>query len=303
MALAALALAACAVAPEPADTFDPRLLVSGAAMTREQCRDAETSVWVTVDGQGECIRYFPAGLAARNPLVHVWFHGDRQSHLKTGEVKAIAYKDNSPEKLAEAAEKEFAAHGIPFIRFSRPGAYGSSGDHKQRRRPRDIAVIDAAMEALKAKYGIERFALSGQSGGGHVVAALLARRGDIGCAVSTSGLVAVRERVRIKGWAKDVTGYDDYFDPIDHVGEIPRNGQRIFLVGDPEDKLVPFAVQVSYRNALEAAGHRAWLIRAKATDKNRHSLAATGHKIVKWCVDGVPAEKIVKEATAAGLGG
>ena len=303
VSFAVLAVAGCAADLDPADSVDPRVLVVGATMTREQCRDPATSVWMVVDGQGECMRYFHAGLADRNPLVHVWFHGDRQIHMKNGERRALAYHDNAPAKLRAQAEAEFRARGIPFIRLSRPGVYGSSGDHSQRRRPRDIAVIDAALTAIKAKYRIERFALSGQSGGGHVVASLLTLRHDVGCAVITSGVVAVRERNRIKGWSRDVTGHDDFFDPIDHVREIPLDGRRIFIVADPEDALVPFAIQVGYRVALAQAGHDARLIRARGTDRNRHSLAATGHKVVKWCVDGWPAEKIVEQATSPGLGG
>lgn len=302
--LAALVAAGCAADYDPADSFDPRVLVVGATMTREQCRDPATSVWVTVDGQGECIRYFHAGLADPNPLVHVWFHGDRMlRNMTSGEKRPLAYGDNAPAKLQAQAEAEYRARGIPFIRFSRPGLYGSSGDHGQRRRPRDIAVIDAALSAIKDKHQIERFALSGQSGGGHVVASLLARRGDIGCAVITSGVVAVAERNRIKGWSRDVTGYDDFFDPIDHVRDIPRDGRRIFILADPEDALVPFETAVSYRKALAEAGHEALLIRARGTDRDRHALAPLGYKVVKWCVDGVSAEKIVEQATSPGLGG
>jgi len=302
--LAALAVAGCAADFDPADTFDPRVLVAGAVMTREQCRDPATSVWVTVDGRGECIRYFHAGLAERNPLVHVWFHGDRMArNMTSGDKRPLGYGDNAPEKLQKQAEAEYRARGIPYIRFSRPGVYGSSGDHSQRRRPRDIAVIDAALTAIKDKHRIERFALSGQSGGGHVVASLLARRNDVGCAVITSGAVAVAERIRIKGWPSDATGYNDFLDPIDHVRDIPKDGRRIFIVADPEDALVPFATAVLYQRALAEAGHDAPLIRAKGTDRNRHALAPVGHNVVKRCVDGVAAERIVEEATTPGLGG
>ncbi len=301
--LAALAAAGCAAGHDPVDTFDPDVLVRGATMSREECRDPATSVWVTVEGRGECIRYFHAGLAAPNPLVHVWFHGDRLARIRGGSLSALGYRDNSPEKLEEQARAEFKARGIPFIRLSRPGTYGSSGDHSQRRRPRDIAVIDAALDAIKQKHAIERFALSGQSGGGHVVASLLTRRRDVGCAVITSGVVAVAERNHIKGWSKDITGYDDFFDPIAHVRDIAKDGRRIFIVADPEDALVPFATAVSYQRALAEAGHDARLIRARGTDQNRHALAPVGHKIVKWCVDGVPTGRIVEQATTPGLGG
>jgi hypothetical protein len=33
--------------------------------------------------------------------------------------------------------------------MSRPGTYGSSGDHSQRRRPAEAKIISAAIDALK----------------------------------------------------------------------------------------------------------------------------------------------------------
>ena len=281
-------------------------------MTQEACNWPDTSIWVEVDGKGECIRYFHAGLEADafqegldsgERLVHVWFHRDKLNHYwrRPGgqSVQVIGYSNNDPDTLRGFAERELRTYGIPYIRLSRPGAYGSSGDHKQRRRPRELKVVNAALNRLKDKYSIKKFALTGQSGGGHIVGSLLANRDDIKCAVITSGVVAVRMRLRERGWRRDATGYSDYFDPIDHVSEIPRDEQRrIFVVGDPRDSNVPFQTQSAYYEAVKEAGHRAWLIQANGRGEEHHGLSIVGFKITRWCVEGMSSEDILKMAKA-----
>ena len=292
-------LAACATSPRAADTFTPAGLISGSVMSEEACRWPDTSVWVVVDGGGECVRYFHARLGAHNKIVHVWFHGDRLMYsISRGAswVPSGWYDNAKPGKLARHASRQYSNFAIPYIRFSRPGTYGSSGDHKQRRLKREADVVQAALDVLKRRYAIETFALSGQSGGGHVVASLLARRSDILCAVITSGVVSVRERAVLRGWQSDATGYNSFYDPVRHAGDIPRShGRRIFIVGDPRDRNVPFATQQSYFRALQQAGHRAWLIRAAGRGAGHHSLASVGSRIVKWCVDGMPAVEMRRQ--------
>jgi dienelactone hydrolase len=209
----------------------------------------------------------------------------------------IGYGSPDAEDLRARAARDYRSYGVPYIRLSRPGVYGSSGDHKERRRPREVALANAALDALKEKYRIGRFALSGQSGGGHLVAALLAFRGDVACAVVTSGVVAVRERIAAKGWTADSTGYADFLDPIEFVARIPRDrNRRIYIVGDPRDRAVPFESQAAYHRALVAAGHDASLVRARASGESHHSLSPLGFLVVNGCLEGVPAPEIAARA-------
>lgn len=291
--------------PENADTFTHAGLKSGSVMTREACNWPDSSIWV--EGMGECIRYFHAGLAAdrsdaglepRDGLVHVSFHGDRLinywGRYRVRTVEVAWYRDNEPGILKSRAEREFRTYGLPYIRFSRPGVYGSSGDHKKRRRPREIEIIDAALDRLKERHGIKSFVFSGQSGGGHVIGSLLSMRSDIRCAVIASGSLAVRMRLQLAGWNADSTGYNDFFDPIDHVAEIPDDPhRRIFIIGDPRDETIPFSVQYAYYKALRKAGHNAWLIRANGRGKQHHGLSHAGFKVARWCAQGLPTEDIL----------
>jgi hypothetical protein len=87
-----------------------------------------------------------------------------------------------------------------------------------------------ALTRLKAHFGWRRLNLVGQSGGGHLVAALIARRADIGCAVISSGNTAVAQRNRENGWTADVTRHTDFIDPIDHVAEVARHPPEQIIV-------------------------------------------------------------------------
>ena len=141
--LALLALAACAD-PKGADTTTGDGVLSGSILTAEDCaRHPETSVWVVVDGTGECIRYYHSGLGEATPVVHVWFHGDRMMQWTDGRSRVgRSYEDSAtPEGIARRVALGRDWTGGPYIRFSRPGVFGSSGFHKQRRLAREGRIV------------------------------------------------------------------------------------------------------------------------------------------------------------------
>ena len=279
------------------DTFGDWGLLNGSIMTQEACNHPNTSVWVSVAGKGECIRYFHSGLDRSNEIVHVWLHGDRMRHSFGGHRRSVAYENETPQKQQKRADRVYQKYEIPYIGLSRPGTYGSSGFHDQRRRPHNVKMALAAFDALKEKYSIKKFAISGQSGGGHLVGALLANRNDIVCAVSTSGVLAVGQRNQARRWRTDITGYSDFHDPIDHVHEIAGDeNRRIFIVADPRDTNVPFKTQKSYFERVKEHGHNVFLIKAQGGGRSHHSLEYAGFQITKWCIDGAPSAEILVRA-------
>lgn len=151
------------VSTKNANTFTKAGLLSGSVMTEGACSDPDTSLWVTVSGKGECVRYFHTGLKDDNDIVHVWLHGDRIRRTRDGNV-AGGYSEESPQKQQHRATHAFQETTVPTILLSRPGSYGSSGFHTQRRRPRNVNIVLEAITTLKEKYKINRFAISGQSG-------------------------------------------------------------------------------------------------------------------------------------------
>ena len=283
-----------ATSADAADTFTRQGLTSGAQMSAEQCRQhGDTAVWVTVDGRGDCIRYFHAGLGASSDVVHVWFHGDRLRRIAPGYWKPRGYGGESAEQQQLEADAYYRGGRIPYIHFSRPGTYGSSGFHGDRRQERNVRLVLAAVATIKQRHRIERFAFSGQSGGGHLVGALLANRDDILCAVATSGVLAVAHRVWARGWRGDATGHETFYDPVDYVDRIPTSRQRrIFIIGDPDDSNVPFSSQMEYYRKVKKRGHAVELIRANGAGSENHSLAFEGFRAVEQCVRGVPTDAI-----------
>jgi hypothetical protein len=277
-------------------TFTKKGVIFGSKTSQEECVPAETSVWVVVDREGDCVRFFHAGLESLNNVVHVWFHYDVMTQNTDGTVAGVPdwYAKTANERNLQAiAKRNFANDGLPYIRLSRPGTYGSSGNHKHRRRPREAKIVNAALDEIKVRYSIDRFALSGQSGGGHVVAHLLTLRDDIRCAVMTSAALAVRMRNRDKGWNRDITGYSDFFDPIKHVDAIKQDDdRRVFVVGDPRDTNVPFFTQKAYAEEAKSAGHRVVLLEGKAAAPSTHDLTTAGFLVTSWCLKGWSAARI-----------
>jgi hypothetical protein len=93
-------------------------------------------------------------------------------------------------------------------------------------------------DAIKQRYGIARFGVSSQSGGGPSVAGILSLRSDVDCAVFSSSLTAFDEREQaLKGAMRGPPLHQvtpDAYDPIRETASIqPRPELRIFVVGDP----------------------------------------------------------------------
>ncbi len=293
------------------DTLNPEYVKTGATVSERDCSTLREAVWVVVDGRGDCIRYYSSGLQkGANRTVFVWFHGDRLARhfekgdfFKTTAQEVIGYKDNRPEVLGANMAAWVSEFGKAAMFVGRPGVYGSSGDHTQKRQPREIALLHKALDAIKSRYRVGSFIVAGQSGGGHVTASLLAQRSDIECAVLTSAPAAVRARIEIKKWPGDATGATMFYDPIDHVDEIRAHPKlRIFVVGDPRDKAVPFRTQQMYYEALTAKKLDAYLVTAKSADTGPtsqfHALAPLGMRMAGWCASGASTDDILKRVQA-----
>ena len=265
--------------PFPADE-----LVDGSTGDAARCATLPIAVWVTVDGKGDCIRAYGAGLTqGSNPNVLVYLSGDRLA----GRRILGGYEKDSPDSLQADVDRWARQAGMPYLFLARPGTHGSSGDHAQRRRPREGRLVDAALQALKARYAIGTFHLAGQSGGGGLVANMLNVRADIGCAVAASGAVAVNLRAQLLNRSKDTTGYTDSYDPVAHVKDIARRpGLRIFVLSDRSDQAVPFKSQEHYVAELRKHGFAPIHIELTARGALHHDLVAFAKPALVWCAQG-----------------
>lgn len=265
-------------------SFDPTEALNGSFTTEIACSDIPYGLWVEVDGQGDCIRYYPHALAdGENQKVLVYFGGDVMLRSAKG-VRFIteSYMRQSPATIAADMAEWAQKAGYPVIFMARPGIYGSSGDHNNRRQPREIALMGRALDLIKQRHRVSSFILNGHSAGGQIVAGLLNKRDDVSSVVITSGLVSVKQvsdfwerRRKLPGkLLYDASGFYDPIEEIDKITTEPR--PDIYIISDPEDRVVPFFSQLYYVRRLRAAGFEPHHIYAQATDRQRHLLAQHG---------------------------
>ncbi|RYG13593.1 MAG: alpha/beta hydrolase [Burkholderiales bacterium] len=284
--------------PEP-NQFDPVAVVNGIEIDRAKCDDLaarDTAIWVQVKGQSRCIRYYAAGLKRApgpNAVAALWMNGDVLGPKGNNADKR--QKGFGPTKMV-ALEKRFSErYGVPAIYLGRPGTYGSAGKHfTTRGRPIEADLIEAALNGIKQRYGIRSWALGGHSGGGTMVAEMVARRNDLRCAVISSGASAYRAYLEARGLLKPreaLTRFDPYAS-LNKVAVAPD--RRIFVIGDPRETNVPFSAQKMYFEGLASRGHAAWLVPLrKATDARHHDLVDFGETALGLCASGASTDRIV----------
>jgi len=299
VALVGAAGAAMAQSVAEKGDFDPAKVVDGIVIGEADCaalEHRETAIRVEAGGQVVCLRYYAAGLKSApgpNPIVMVWLNGDVLGPKGNNADKRQG--GFGPTEMVALEQRLSSRFGVPSIFLGRPGTYGSAGKHyTMRGRPIEAELVDAALDALKQRYGIGSWALGGHSGGGTLVAEMLARRDDLRCAVVSSGASAYRAYLEARGLLKS-DGRLTRFDPSDSLDRIPVDPKRrIFVIGDPRETNVPFSAQKLYYEGLVARGHAAWLVPLeRARDARHHDLVDFGEIADGACAAGDSTERII----------
>lgn len=294
--------AVCAVAAQNAtdDEFPESELMAGKRTSRPECEATTRAVWVEHRESSECIRYFPSSGIDGAKAVVFFFHGDR---LSGRFVERGAYRDNKASILLKASENLAKVNRVPYILVGRPGTYGSSGRHTESRALKEYLTLNAAVTAIKAKHGIEKVHLGGQSGGATAVGALLTLgRDDVVCAVAASGgynaLARAQDSALQKGltWRGcDTNGVCDPYNVVDHVADVRESAERrVFLIGDPQDGNTAYRYQQEFADRLHARGHVAELVPATANDAQHHGLAHMANRALGWCNAALPTSEVVE---------
>jgi len=311
-ALASLACALIVNAPLPshaapariefsaAGDFSAAALRSGVKATKAACERVDNAVWASTRGYGEeCLRYWAAGFGGK-PVTRalVFFHGDLLSETGVSPL----YLNASMAKLQRMAEDTARQLDAPYVFFGRPGTYGSSGEHRQRRRLAESMLISAGLDQLKARLQVREWVIAGLSGGGHVTAALLTQRADIVCAVPTSAPSSPRMRWLVRGMTRDDTGYADSYEPTEHLQGVRMHPQlRVFVLGDPNDSNVFWPSQTILADKLKENGVAVEILRGEGTGPRAHALANSARRVAGWCHHGLSTPEILRKA--AGLKG
>lgn len=270
----------------------------GVKMTPEQCSLAQNSMWIDVDGQADCIRYYASGLKDKNAKAIFYTHGD----VMWGKQQSVvpAYKTATAGKRQELVDKAAADAGMPVVMIARPGLYGSSGEHGKRRQMRELKLVEAALREIRTRHSIAEFAITGQSGGGSVAAYLAAQMPEAKCVVFTSSalsLTGLKNAGQTDGY---VYNNEAIYDPSLHIDAMGKSeGRRIFIIGDPQDEYALIGNQIDYFEKAKAKGLN--VLRIEAEGDGHHSLDRTGWNVAGWCMGGASDDDIVKKIKAGAV--
>jgi dienelactone hydrolase len=254
------------------EPFSSSELLRGKRITQPECAALPGAVWVAVDQQGECIRYYHSTAGGSGPEAVVLVSSEVASTNARGELKPYDfYVKLSPAAMQDQSVRWSRSLRMPYIYLGRPGTYGSSGEYAKRRTDREIDLVSAALDAIKTRHGYARLHLAGYSEGGHAPAALLARRTDVRCVVLASSLLSVGSLLAESG---RVTGNKHPIDPVALVHQVvKRPDVRIIVMTDPDDVVISARSQTAYVRRASAAGLPVQQIFAAASDVNAQPFA------------------------------
>jgi hypothetical protein len=279
---AIVAMSLVPAAPAHADVIALPDLLRGIVVSREACARTELAVWVEVLGRAFCMRYYLSDVGGTGARPLVMLQGDQLGRADLDSRTFIPRPDATgidTDALARRAANLSRSTGTPAIYLARVGLDGSSGHHIVRRTLLELQATNAALTAIKVRHGFEGFHLVGQSGGATLAAGLLGLRDDIGCAALGSGrLSAIGNRADLED--PDLA----FFDPSDRIDASWPDRARVFVVTDPEDKIVRPSAQTGLVARLGDAGRRATQFFVTATDENRHSVSAYATLVAANCM-------------------
>jgi pimeloyl-ACP methyl ester carboxylesterase len=278
-----------------AEIFKKEDLLRGITITRAQCDATEQTFWLSLYGHDYCVRYYlsTAGGEGKRPVV--FLQGDQLGKFNT---KTWTWTDTAEAKDVDTADIMAMADGFSketkttAIYLARIGVDGTSGNHMSRKSVLELDLMNAALDALKQRYGFEGFHLAGQSGGSKIVAGLIGLRRDVACAVIGSGpLVAPDSR-------KSGDPGRNAFDTTENIAQVAQNRElRPILVTDKADKTVPLPQQVGYADRLRKAGRpvpELFVEAPETTDDKHHGVVIYTQLITAGCVLGRSDDEIAR---------
>lgn len=272
------------------------------AGVREACEIDDRHVWVEVEGRGECVAFYASpGLRGAGHVV-VYFEGDIPPSFRRNAEKLGGHL-TSMQRVLELMARTYR---VPYVLMARPGTFGSTGNHADRRKDREAIVMREAVSALRQRFAIGKLVLSGQSGGATLGGALLALGlTHVSCAALASGgfdLVAMldwhaQKQGLVGSHREHPATLDGSFDVVERLGGVVHDpARRVFVIGDEQDKVTPFAQQSKFAKRLRELGHHAEVVEAAGSGPERHGLSVTALKIAGLCASGAPEADIRKEA-------
>ena len=280
----ALAGGIAAASQAAADIIRKEDMLRGITMTRAQCTAIADTVWVTASSRDFCVRYYLSTAGGEGSRPVVFIQGDYFGKL---DPKTWSFPDPSDSKdintddLMKMADAFSKLAKTTAIYLARIGVDGTSGNHIHRRSVLELHLMNAALDAIKQRHGLEGFHLAGQSGGAMLVAGLSGMRRDIVCAVSGSGRLAPSDT------AKSADPGRTYFDPVEFIPSLVQNRSlRLFVVTDPDDERVRLKQQTGFVEKIRRAGVHVPEYFVEATDEHHHGVIAYTQVVAAGCILG-----------------
>jgi hypothetical protein len=287
-----LAGALVAAGGASAEIFKREDLLRGITITQAQCDATAQTLWLNVHERNFCVRYYLSTAGGEGSRPVVFLQGDQLGKFN---ARTWVWTDTTEAKDIDSEDIRRFADGLSkltrttAIYLARIGVDGTSGNHLARRSVLELDLMNAALDALKQRYGFEGFHLAGQSGGSLLVSGLSELRHDVGCLVIGSGRIIPPELPKSKDLAKSP------FDPIPNISQLAQNRSvRMFVVTDKTDKRVPAAQQTGLVDRLRRAGRQVPQFFVEATDQLHHGVEPYAELVVAGCVLGRPDEEIAR---------
>ena len=266
------------------------------------CEASGSYVWVDVEGRGECIAFYPTSGMVQAEQAVFYFEGDIPPDYRHNAAKLGAHLAS----MRRALEKLAQTYKVPYAFVARPGTFGSTGNHADRRKSREVLAMRAAVDAIRRRYGIRFASLAGQSGGATIVAGLLTLGiKDVRCATPASGGFDLNAMLDWHAQRQGVVGSHrehpatlaGSYNVMDGIAGVVRDpDRRVFVIGDANDKVTPFAQQKRFAERLKAQGHHVEIVEATGAGPEHHGLSFFSLKLAGMCATGVADTEIQQAA-------
>jgi len=292
----ALAAAASAATGAGAEIIKKEDILRGITTTPAQCAATVQTLWLTVDKQDFCVRYYlsTAGGEGRRPVIFLSGDYPGTVNVKTWQWIPISEDKNAgitfdptnqgdinTDDLMKTADAFSKMAKTTAIYLARMGMGGTSGNHVFRKTLLELHLMNAALDAIKRSYGFEGFHLAGQSGGSTLVTGLAGMRRDISCAVSGSGRLALSHDTSSQDPARTLV------DPLEFISSIAQNRSlRFIMVTDSTDRTVPAKQQTPFVEKMHWAGRDIPHYFVTATDDFHHGVVGYTELVRARCALG-----------------
>ncbi len=180
LAMAAAAMGATAAGAEIIKKED---MLRGITTTRDRCTATPQTVWLNVDKQDFCVRYYLSTAGGEGARPVVFLTGDHFTTISTktwqwiplskDKNAGVTYDPTNPTQHGDVNTDDLPRTADAFskmakttaIYLARIGIDGTSGNHVFRKTMLELHLMNAALDAIKQRHGFEGFHLAGQSGG------------------------------------------------------------------------------------------------------------------------------------------